>query len=450
MKNLLLTVVLASLVTFAYFHEEIGKAKKEATKIESQKIISFMFDEVDRIELPNTNLVKNNGVWIVKEMNFLASNQNVNKLLKIIESIHQLDLVKLNGKSEKEFFKYQDYEFTISSKENTWKYRLGDVSELTGNFYVQDLNAKDRPIYIAKDTSLFEGMYKNELELYLNQYIRLKNYISAAPKVYMEPRVFYDVLQNGISRIKINNRWNRWFEVDVTANKTIPEIKSALKYLNLKSEVTSKMNLIHFKELHKDSVLSEKVSDIEITSEGKKIVASLYVSLDGRAGNFLQIKGNKWIYELKEGAEKLFFQNVQQFWDKKIHYQKDLSKLKRIDFELSVADIFYKFYIDDIEKFEFKWDDAKVKSVNVQNLNFLFHILFGLENFNQALIVKDLEKNDKEIFAMKVKLLNKELTLRFYLKDIILENHSDNYQMHYDYSFSGLMLNSINDFFALK
>ena len=84
-------------------------------------------------------------------------------------------------------------------------------------------------------------------------------------------------------------------------------------------------------------------------------------------------------------------------------------------------------------------------------MNFIFHLIFGLEEFSQAIMVNDLDKDIKDAkFSMKINMLNKNLKIIFFEKELIVQSLTDNYQLHYDYSFAKINFNSINDFFALK
>lgn len=448
MKNLALAFIVLALLIFAYFHEEVGKSEKKTAKLQSQKIISFNINEVNSITLPNTTLIKKNELWVVEQLDFRASNVYVKKLLEIIDSIHKLDTVNIKDRSESDFFNFQNHLIVIKTSDQTFHFRLGDVSELTGNFYFQELNSPQKKVYIAKDTSLFEGMYKTELELFLNQYIRLKNYILSPPKSYLEKRVFFEILNEKISKIKINNRWNRWFELDVVNNTSIPKVRPGIGYLNFERKIKEALELVKFKDVFESGDLGEQTSKIEILIDKNKITATLFNSLDGRAGNFLKVQGHEWIYQLEANSEIIFFQNVQKFWDKKINFKTNLAILDRLDF---VIDEKFKFFVDDLNKFEFNYDKKTISSINIANMNFLFHLIFGLEEFNQAQMISDLDKDIKEKkFSMKINILNKKLNIIFFEKDLIVQNLTDTYQLHYDYSFAKIKFNSINDFFALQ
>lgn len=452
MKNLFLTLLLITLIVFAYFHEEVGKSEELKRQTISKQVIKFEISQIDKITLPNCKLIKINNNWKVGDLNFQASLENVEKLLTIIHSIHKLDKVELSGKSEKDFFKFQDYKFSIESFGQEWKFRLGDVSELTGNFYLQELNTDKKEIYTVKDTSSFEGLYKTELELFLNQYIRFKNYILAPANSYIESRVFYDDLLLGIQSIKVDNKWNRWFEVDAVRNETYPKALKGIKYRNLSRQIKELISTIKFKKLLKPGVFGDQTSQLEIKRNDKVVKATLYNSLDGKAGNFLLVQGHEWVYLLSEKSESLFFQNVQQFWDKRLHFDTKINEIKRIDFELSSDDDkYFKFFVDDLDKFKFKWKTPQIKSINVENFNFLFHLILGLDKFSQAKLIKEgqvLENSNG--FELYMRIFDKDLIVKFYDKDLVIVNITDNYQLHFDYSFAGLKIRSVNDFFALN
>lgn len=462
MKNTILFIITILLVLIAYFHEEIGKKNTEEKILKKNRIVTFNPEMIDRIELPRTKLVKVNRQWLVEELDYPANTLAVENLLKHLYAIHQIRPIQYKKNNQNEFFVDQNHLITLSSFGKTWKYRLGDISQLTGNFYFSDLSGDSEKLYLARDTTTFQGFYKTELELYLNQYIQLKDFIFGTSQAFLEPKVFYnlDIETDGLESIKINNKWNRWFEVQLNNEKTIPPVQKGLRYRDLKV-LTKRLidSVTHegiiYKGKHKGK-LSEEMSTITFKGFSKKIIAKLYSDLDGKKGFYVAFKGFKQkknlIYKLKKDAEKIFFINVQSFWNKKVQYPIDIKSQDRFSFSISKNQKKkFLFYVDDLKTFEFKSENKQIKDINVAHMNFLFNLLLGLDRFEQADRVEEIRPSSKNIkFSLYVGLLGVDLRVDFYPSHILIVNHTEKYQLYYDVKFANLEVNSIDDFFALK
>ena len=452
MKNIILSLIVTVLLVIAYFHEELGKQKREEQLLEQQRVVSFNPQMIDKIVLPKVQLVKRDHKWFVADLNYPASSLAIENLLKHLHAIHQVKMIEMSTLNQSDFFTHQDHIISLSSFGKEWKYKLGDVSELTGNFYFADLSNGIEKLYLARDTSTFEGFYKTELELYLNQYVQLKNMILASSQAFLEPKVFYELDIDRLDSIKIDNKWNRWFEVKLDKGETIPAIVKGLKYHNLKMQVQNLINEVVHEGIAKEGVLGEVISTIKFKDMTKSIEAKLYNQLDGRQGSYVKYDGSDWIYKLKDDSKNLFFMNVQDFWDKKVHYPIKVKELSRLDFAIGVSqENSYRFYVDDLERFEFKTQNTNIKNINIEHMNFLFHILFGLENFQQASRVDSIQNSSNgKNTSIFVKLLDVLLRLDFYSDQVVVVNLSENYQLYFDTSFSRVKISDIDDFFALK
>jgi hypothetical protein len=451
-KNLFLSAIVILLLLFAYYHEEIGNKRKELRLQVLNKIVTFDSEMVDSITLPQTKLIKTDRVWRVGELNYPANSAAIEKLLHRFQSIHKLKEIRLTEKNEKEFFIHQDHMITITSFGKKWKYRLGDVSEITGNFYFQDLSGPVKKLYLAKDVSTFEGFYRSELELYLNQYIQLKDFILGKPESYVEPRVFHLLGLKKLEKIRIDNQWNRWFEIDLMNETLTPPPRKGIKTKQLKLLTQGLLGNVKMKNLHKEGVLGEVIGTVKFYGMEKTIEAKLHESLDGQKGLYVAYSGNDWIYELDEKSKTLFFMNRQDCLDKKINYPVLLHQLKKLDFEMALGDgKYFSFHVDDIQKFEFESKSKQVTKIHVQNMNFLFNLVFGLDKFKHASEIQDVAPSGKNrMFTIQLKLLEKELQIDFYQEQIVILDLSDKYQLLYPYNFGVLGINKASDFFALK
>lgn len=450
-KNGILIVLLMGLIVFAYYFEELGEHRGRLAYDAKHRIVNADFKNIDAILLSKVKLLKIDGRWMVGDLDYPASNTLIDKLFNHLKSIH---LVKaLNEKDEDQFFARQSHFITLSALGKNWKYRLGDVSEVTGNFYFQDLNGSERVTYLARDISEFSGFYKTELELDLGKYLALKDLIAGGPENFVNANLFRHFVTEQIKSIKINNKWNRWYEVDFENKMTTPSIPKGLRYKNLNNMLKEFVALGKIKRLisnvgHK---LDLDLCEVEVVGNDK-IVYRVYGELDGEKGIYVTTENDpKWIFEMDQKSREIFFSNVQIFWNKRIFHKEDLLDLKSFDFKLGDQKSLYKFQVTDIESFQIKNDDSRIEKLHVGNFNMLFNLIFSLTKFNQAKqVLFELPEEIQPRFQLAMELLKKELLLHFYDSKILIENKTDGYTLEYLFPVADYKYNSLYDFFALK
>lgn len=380
------------------------------------RLLPFDAGEAGEIRLPQTSLILEKGKARVGGLNWPADQERLKRLLEKLSSIHAVkELEHVSEEDLSQYFSRKDLELAVKSLDGrSFKARLGDVSEVTGNFYFQILKPQGFKVYVAEDRSFFEGLYKTELEASLKKYLELKDLIAADKWFYAKRDVFSSLDWRAVSALKIDNKINRWFKLDLDGGATVPAPPAGIKTLLDRQDLKEKALGVRFEGFvpAENNTLAERLSSLEIVFPSRTEKAALYGKLNGKKGLYLSASWRpELIFELRERGSELFFENVQAYWLKKPFLGKsDLSELKSLNFSLG-PDLkrLEEFEVEDLDAFEIKPKSAELKIIRPRLFNLVFNALFGSNSFEQAKYVNALS-------PAELKAALSEATNKVYLK----------------------------------
>ncbi len=451
-KNTSLGLCLVLLIGFAYFWEERGQKKFYTDNVKEEKIVLFDVNSVVSLTLKNSKLIKNQNEWVIGELGYMANKSKVQFILKTLNGITKVKKIDVTDEKEKEFFIHQDHSFTVKTFNKEVTFRLGDISNVTGMFYIQKFELGKKELFLCRDINVYDGLYKNELEANYQKYIYLKDIVTANPMELISPKLIYGLNSQKLSKLKIDNKANRWFEVDFENNITTPKRYSGIKQLVFSQVFDSLWNMVSVDKIidEEDLILSDQLSSVDIklkSSKNHKII--LYGLLNGEQGYYAKVDNSKIIYKINEKAKDFFFANVQNFWDKRLNLGVDFKKLKRVEFQIGFDPReFHSFYIDDIDSFDIK--SASGKKIKVSNFNLLFNIILNLQTFKQAKYVVESPNKRASKHALYVNIFNKKLKIVFNTNMVIVSDLSEGLEFFYPHNNSMINIKSIDDFFTLN
>lgn len=450
-QNLILTAILAILISFAYFWEQ--KEGKKILSINSTDELLFDFDKKSIVELTlkKSKLIKDKDKWVIGELNYQVDTQKLNFILNTLEGI---SIVKRFESSvdTKEFFAYQDHAFRIKTYEKEIGFRLGDISSVTGYFYLEKFDLGKKELFLVKDTNAYDGIYKDDVEAEFRKYLAFKNIITMEPMDLISRKLIPDLSLATVNKVKVDNKANRWFEIDFEKQTTIPAIYPGLKYKQLMKVFSNAWQKVQVdKFIKKDkNILAEVVSTVLIHSENKETKVQIFGKFNEVSGLYAMIDDKDYVYVLNESSKSFFFSNVQNFWLKRIDYKVDFSKIKKFNFSIGDMNKFYQFKVDDVEAFEVVIDDSRVKMIKTQNMNMLFNLILNLVEFKEAkYVTQNLTKKLKGTF-IRLNIFQKKLKIVFSQNSITVQNLSDKLEYFYPHNISSIKINNLSDFFTLN
>lgn len=451
MKNVLLSILLGGLLTFTYYYEEIGKNNKLTKINEAAMTIKVDFNSIKKVEFSNAVIAKEDGNWKIEKLSYPADNLLMKKIIELLKGISTVRELNTEKKDIEQFFSANKLKLNIHDKNGEADYFIGDVSALDGYFYVAETVKGMTRYYQAFDKNHLDIAYKNDLDLNLKKYLRIKELLIKSQMFFIKKGLFTANDFKLTTNIIIKNLNTEEFMIDLSGNKTFPDVPSGLEYRpQLKNNVINYFTSLRIVKIMNASTsqLSELVSTIKIKSHKKQQLLKLFSVLNGARGKFLKFSNKPdWVFEVDKKTSKLFYLENQNLWNLSIFSQKKLSTLKSIEFTMGSPknSNTYNFSVDDIKKFKINSSNSSVTNINIENFNLLFHIIFGLQNFgsNQVISFKKLKKPSDIIITI----LGKKLGVIFDQFEITLVNYSDKYTIHHQFELSDRQIRGLEDFF---
>jgi hypothetical protein len=408
-KNILLSILLTGLILISYFYEEVGKSNKEKVLVEKNSLIKN-FEHIDVIKLEKLKVLKLKNKWSLENEKRSLSSSRINEVLNIFSGL------MIEGKIDKReelsnYFKFNKVKASFISGGVEQTITLGDVSEITGNFYIL-LNDKD--LYICSDQSLLDTPYKTQLDLKLRKYLRLKSTLSLIPFDLLNKRVLYNYDLTKLKKIKVDGRRNRWFELDLVKNITSPKPYKGIEPKKLLEYTVHLLNKFMIKKRMtiNSKLLSDEMGVVNLFFDDEQIEMKLYASYNGVFGRYLHMSNSIEIYELETISKNVFYMNIQDFWNKTFIFNENMQEIDSFGFELSSDNkIYNSFSISDAkEKFVIKSLSENVEFTEFK-INFMFNLIFNLVDFKEAKYIEeniDLQKEKSHLF---LKLFNKTFSI---------------------------------------
>lgn len=452
MKNRYLFVILISLFSLAYYLEEYRP--KQLEKL-SQNNDSFVIiaKNITEINLPHNKLKKINLTWQHQTLNEKIDFRKIQKFIDIISTLKVVDKVSY----KEEYFSKTNLEFSLVNMSQLQKFKFGNVSMISGKFYLQDL-AKPNFVYICQSEAVLNDIFKNELELNLKKYIRLRKFIESDKFFFLDKKLFKDISLKEISKVRVDNKRNRFFDIDLIRGETNPSKFYGLKYKNISKELLVRLDQSQFSHfIDQDNIiLSDLISELTINyqPQNKKgpTVVRLYATLNGKFGRYVKFKDNKKIYVLKSLNNSIFVSNMQDFWLKKHNLGTDISGLKNFSFSLSFDDKkFFNFRVKNTENFKVSSESKQIDNLKQFKFNFLFNLILNLTEFKEASYITELNSKedivDKEII---INIFDKKYMITIGTSMIEVVDLSLKLKYYYAYDNSIISKNFFADIFRIK
>lgn len=418
-KNLFLSFIFFSLVAVAFYMEEIQKIEKIANQVEKTQVIKLK-SKMNKIILPNVTLGKSENKWIVSQVDYEASEKKVETLINIFKGLKSLE--RINLQQESDVFKKTNLKIDLVTNNETFKIQVGDVSEITGNFYLKIKNK----ILLVEDSSIYDDVYSSELDLKLKKYLRLINMAQAFPKQYIQKDLFLNQLNSKLKFAKVDSKRNRWYTLDFLKNEMTPSPVNGMKLKRIDEAFLFYMKQVRIKELisSKKNILSDLASEINIGFEDSDLTIKLYNANNDVYGKFLKLSNQDRVFEIEEKGSEIFFLPYQTYWMKTFQLPEEVFKSESFKFALSKdRKSYYSFKVVSVEDFEVLASDEKVASFDKNLVNFTFNLLLNLTIFTEASYVEPTDSTRKffdDGFVLSLRLFSKNFHIKLLGEDILV------------------------------
>ena len=443
-KNLKLTLFLFFLLLGFYYFEFYFKRPKTL----SDQLIKNS-DQITEIKVASNEYVFD-GEWKLKGSLLKLDQKKVKFLIKKLSEL--VILSKFASEKSEEYFSKLNKTLEIKYKDGlTQSFTFGDFSPFSKAFYLKS-SQKTKEILMISDQSYFSGTYQNELDLSFQKHEVWRQFFNSHLEVLLDKSLSeqMNLKLPEYETISFENHTNRAFKINLKEQTmTVPPYKG-LNQINFIQKVKKELAGMIIKKpvLTKKIILSEKRSDIIFKGDDNEYKLSYYVSLNNQFGHFVKDNQTSLVFEIDGNKLGLFKLNAQSFWDKRIPYNIDLTKLESFQFQVEDQRGTFDFKVNDIDKFEVSSDDDKIAFISTAHMNFLFHLVFNLSTFEQAEYV--LQGKETKSFPLKVRLFETSLAIKIERDFIIVYDETRELVFYFSYLKDQIEIDFFDSLFQLK
>lgn len=398
----LILIILALLGVSYYLEQKENVVDLSPNRAKGEKIFKIKLDDLREIHLPNSRLKVNKGEWLVTDLLYPVDKKILSELINRLNNIHVLKEINVNDKVVSDFFKYQNHYMKLLSFENEIEVRLGDVSQVTGHFYMQIYKNRKQGLYLCHDTTFFQGFYRTEEEANMQRYLGFKNLVMLKPMELIQKNILKPIDIDTLKSVSFESNSLEPFSIDIEKNTTNPPSHKNINKMNFKKVLKFHKESLFFDRFQKlgNRILAKNISSVEFVHlDGRKVVYELYGELDKKSGYFLTITDDEMVYELNAKTIAFFISQISDFWFKKLELPKtQFSGNDTFEILLSRDDKkWYKFEIYNLKSFKVRSLSPEVEvSLKTQGFDHLLQIIFARNNYQYATQLMPLSNQQKK------------------------------------------------------
>lgn len=415
-KNLALFGILIALLGVTYFFQE----KKAEQKFEENLIRNKLYpSELTQLTISGIPANKMNGQWLHGEE--LLSH---NLFSQIEDQIQQIKKVKDVTGELKDFFSSK-----IELSVNNDTLLIGDLALDRQGFYVSQ-NGK---IMLAILEGTNHELTEDVKDIQATKLNELKIVLMKTPKELEETQLFRFYPDLPMERITVKVPGSLPFELDFKNNMTTPppfpgitvHEKLPQKFFSLLSQVT-------LKEEAPYGPLGEKLGEITFMKEGKGVMWELFMKNKKSADAVVVDPVRKKAWLMVGGTLRVFFIQLQDYWDKK---NIPPSSFKSFDREsMTFSQGRQRTIVTLVNKEPLGFESITHK-VDGEKMTELLSYALNLGPLDQAMRVSLLSSAEKKQILSEdhllVEMFGQELIFWPKAEEIIIANLTQGYKAHY-------------------
>ncbi len=372
--NLILLALLAALLGFAYYWEERGG------KISSEQ--QLIIKSPLSLTLSKLSLVKKGEQWFLEDYGVPIEKAFSALLNRMLGGLMISSRIQVSPQKESEYFSQTNLNFKINNK----SFILGDYSNIDKGFFIK----RGEELFLVKDSTDYEGVFKSLDEEEYKKYSNLKNLIESDPSYLFPTRIIHS--SSPLQSI-IHYTNGSMYKLDIQFNETFPKPLKGLNEINILTKVdelnfTGKiLNITLQKSQPKQSPISKMI----ITSKEGTSEYWLLNQYDKKEGLFIWNSNKGLILEVESIDDSLFSSSVSDFWNKKLSLLSKIENKKSLGFTMIKGSQKVRGQVLDTSKFSYS---SKEFSFDRGKLNLLFGILLNNTPFEQASFVRSKARAD--------------------------------------------------------
>ncbi len=418
-KNLYLLGVLTILLIGTYFFQERKTSRAFEESLTRDHLI--LIDQIKKISWGDVEAEKRADQWWAAGR-LLSYNQfkDFEKKISNIKKIKMVDGYKAHYFGTPLTFKINGIEWTI-----------GDVTLDKQGFYL----AQGQKVMVAVIEGEAGELTDDEMKLAQIKLDDLKKIFSFKLADLYETQLFryYPHLPVGQAIIEYQDHIK--FELDFLNNKTLPppihgvreheklveKFKTLVTQVTIKQEVPFAENLKH-----------TKLGKIIFQRDDQKVIWELWLGSSESADTYLIDPSKRVAWKMIGGTLKVFFIQVQDYWDKKVIPQEVFESFTRLKTMFLQGDKSAVVEVLNREPLEFT---TKGHKVDLDKMRLIFQYIFNLSDKDQADRVSQLSKSErKEILSgdfLRTEVMGQELLFWRKQQELIVVNLTQGFKAHF-------------------
>ncbi len=417
-KNLILFGVFILLMGLTYVFQEKRVEKEHAAADFQDRLIQ---EEVVHLKLPRIEATKKKDQWWKDDQ--LLSHNVFKQVEKKLTEIKKIKEVQGDWKS---FFSNP---FSFEVNHVVWT--VGDLSLDKQGFYI----AKDKKIYLAMIEGESTHLTQDEREIAGIKLNELLSFLSKDSSELLENQ-FFRFFPNVVGeRVVLNVDGSLPFELNLKKNTTEPPpIPGINGHKDLRGKFFSLFTQMMIKEEipYSENLKFKKLGSLTFLDQTKKTVFELWLKSKDSADAVIIEPDSKRTFSMAGGSLKLFFIQVQDYWDKKVIPQEFFVSFTKLETVFSQKDKSERIVILNreplgFESKKFKADQAKLEVIT--------SMIFNLGSRDQADRVSLLSKSErKQILSedhLRIEVMGQSLLIWRKKEEVIVVNLTQGFKAHF-------------------
>jgi hypothetical protein len=417
-RNFSLLAFLILLLVATYQFQEKRVLNEIQKELIRDKLVDF---EVSHLKLINFEAEKKKHQWW--NNNQLLSHTKFKLIEKKLNEIKMVKEIKGNWKD----FSSRPFNFEI----NHVPWSIGDFSLDKKSFYLM----KGSHIYLATIDGASHQVTVDEDEIPRIKKDELLMLLNEPLEGMKESQLFRFFPDLPTDRFIFKTDSMVSFEIDLKNNQTIPSpINGIYVHQDLRKKIMALLTLATIrKEIpFNEGIKGKKISEVVFINSNKTLKWELWFKNNNTADAVIIEPSSKKAFLMIGGTLKLFFVQIQEYWDKKIIPQKSFFSFQTIKTIFTQGSRKAEVVIFNKEPLEFQTKKFKIDSLKMDEL---IKIIFNLGPWDQASRVSILSNSERKHLLsgdnLHILVMDQELILLRKAQELIVANLTQGFKSHF-------------------
>lgn len=417
-KNGVLFAIFLGLLAFTYFFQEKRSEKNYQSSLTKDHLIS---GEIQELIIGEHTFQKKDQRWWSGDL--LISH---NLMKQIEKKLQEIKKIKDISGDVAPYFK-DPIRLQVDGKEML----IGEMGLDKEAFYL----SYDKKVMLAVVEGENSELTANEKELPTIKLNELKALVTKPFSEFKEMQLFRYYTDLPLSKVVVKMDGHLDYELDLEKNLTTPppiegvEVHEKLqqKFLALLTQVGIRQELPWSEKLK-----FKQMGSLSFVHEKKKVQWDVWLTRKDSADAIIVDEEQKKAYLMVGGTLKVFFVQVQDYWDKKVIPPSKFEHFTRLAMTFTQGPLSEQVQMINSNPLKF---EASTSQVNIEKMDELLGYLFNLGPHDQADRVSQLSASERKqiqtLDLLKVEVMKEEVLFWRKAQEVILVNLTRGFKAHF-------------------